>query len=263
MQNLKNDYCRYFGLKQKVFLILVSEDRNADAFLSLSGFVVSCAGDVVRLNVSSHFEKVLSVAADAHSTYKLTSEYMGCGLQVLGNIIRVEPGTVVTFNLHSDLELFQHRQAPRIDTKVGIYILRRDFSLAFFQKEWSRVMGHMKKDGIPANLVMLDMDVNLSISGIRLATERQAMVNPLSMFFIDIGDGLPPVCVISEMVWDGKDESEPVCAHRFIQIQKADQQRLNNFVFVTQRKKGIVVKDFKLSAHLLDRMTVDSAKPKS
>jgi len=263
VQTPKNDYCRYFGLKQKVFLINVSENRNSETIESLSGFVVSCTGDSIKLNVPYPFEKVLSAAAENTATYKLTSEYLGCGLQVLADVVKVEPGNVVTLYLHGYLELFQHRQAPRVDTSIDLYNLRRDFSLAFYQKEWSRVMDYMNMNGIPANLVLRKCSVNLSISGIRLASEEQTVVNPLSMFFMDLDDGLLPVCVIAEMVWDRKDDNELVCAHRFIQIQKADQQRLNLFVMETQRRLGITVQNYKISAQLLDRMTLENTKPNS
>lgn len=263
MQALKNDFCRYFGLKQKVFLINVSDNRDVDAFESLSGFVAACAGDTVRLNMAYHFEKVLAAAAEVNATYKLTSEYMGCGLQVLADIIKVETGNVVTLHLQGNLELFQHRKAPRIDTTISIYNLRRDFSLAFYKKEWTRVMEYMKMNGIPANLSLRETAVNLSISGIRLTTDEQTVVNPLSMFFMDLGDGLLPVCTIAEIVWEQKNDNQVLCAHRFIQIQKADQQRLNRFVVDTLRQHGVVLQDFKLSAQLLDRMTTAPAKPAS
>lgn len=263
MHSSKSDFSRYFGLKQKVYLINVSENRDAAAFESLSGVVVSCTGDVIRLGVSFSFEKVLTAAAASSATYKLTSEYLGCGLQVLADIARIEQGNVVVLTLHDNLELFQHRKAPRINTTINLYNLRRDFSLAFFQKEWTRVMEHMKMNGIPANLVLKSTAVNLSVSGIRLTSEEQSVVNPLSMFFMELDDGLLPVCAIAEMVWDRKDDNEMVCAHRFIQIQKADQQRLNRFVRDTQRRMGIVAQEYKISAQLLDQMTIKTSKPAS
>jgi len=263
VQKVNIDHSRYFGIKQRVFLINVSENRDTDTFESLSGYVVSCSGDSVRLSVPYPFEKVLAAAAEMKSTYKLTSEYLGCGLQVLADVVRVEPGNVVSLDLHGELELFQHRKAPRVDVTINLYNLRRDFSLAFYKKEWTRVMEHMKMNGIPANLILKSATVNLSISGIRLSTEEQTIVNPLSMFFLDLGDGLFPVCAIAEVVWDRKDDSELVCAHRFIQIQKADQQRLSRFVLDSQRQQGLQVQDIKVSAQLLDRMTLSPSKSKS
>lgn len=257
----KIDYSRYFGLKQKVFLINVSLSRDTEAFESLSGLVSSCMGATVRLIVPAPFDRVFSAAAASKNTYKLTSEYLGCGLQVLADVVGIEPGNVVILTMHGELELFQHRNAPRVDVRLRLYNLRRDFSLAFFQKEWKRVLEYMKMNGIPSNLALREMAVNLSISGIRLTSEDQTVVNPLSMFFLDLGDGLPPVCAIAEMVWDRKDDNQMVCAHRFIQIRKADQQRLSRFVLDTQRSQGIVVQDFKFSANLHDRMAALLPKP--
>ena len=119
-------------------------------------------------------------------------------------------------------------------------------------------MNHMSMNGVPVNLVLRPKEVNLSISGIRLETETQDVVNPLSMFFLDIGDGLLPVCIIAELVWEQKEDNEVVCAHRFIQIQKVDQQRLNRFVQDTQRQQGLDTQDFKISANLIDRLPLNS-----
>jgi hypothetical protein len=255
MHSHQTDYSRYFALKQKVSLINVSEGRDREHFESLSGFVMACHGDIVELHIPYPIEQEAPNNSANKISFKLTSESMGNGIQVMTELLKVTAGDIFHLQLRGNLELFQRRKTPRIDAGMRVLHLRRDLSLTFFRKEWKRIVEYMKMKGLPANLVLHETTVNLSMGGIRLVTEGNAPQSTLSMFFIDIEDGQPPVCALAEHVWHNLENNELICGYRFIQILKGDQERINRYVQATQKRLGLTVLAGKTNWELVDQMT--------
>lgn len=255
MNSQQTDYSRYFAIRQKATLINMSEDREREHFESLSGYVVARHGDMIELHIPYPVDHDPLGSAEKTS-YKLTSESLGNGIQVIGDLIRVIAGNIFQLQLRGNLELFQRRRAPRIDTTVKLFNLRRDVSLTLLRKEWKRIVEYMKSKGLPPAVVLHDTPVNLSIGGIRLSTGATTLPLPLSLFFFDFDDGLPPICTLAETVWHKLENDELICGHRFIQIQKSDQERIGRYVQSIQKQLGIATTTAaKTNWELLDRMT--------
>lgn len=264
MHSHQTDYSRYFALKQKVFLINMSEGRDKEHYESLSGYVVARHWDVVELHMFYPVDQESPDSAAQKTCYKLTSESLGSGIQVMADLVKVARGNILHLRLRGNLELFQRRKTPRVDTTVKLFYFRRDIALTLFRNEWKRVSGYMKTKGLPPGLVLRDTPVNLSIGGIRLSIGANTQPSALSMFVLDVDDGLPPVCALAETVWIGHENDEVICGHRFIQIRKADQERINLYVQAVQKRTGIAAPPSKNYWELLDRMTFngDGAEPK-
>lgn len=263
MNSHQYDYSRYFALKQKVFLINMSEGRDKEHFESLSGYVVARHADIVELQLLYPIDQESSDAAAGKLSYKLTSESLGNGIQVMTDLIKVVKGSIFHLQLRGNLELFQRRKTPRINTTIKLFHLRRDVSLTLFRNEWKRIVGYMKTKGLPTNLTLRNTPVNLSIGGIRLSIGANTQPSMLSMFFIDVDDGLAPICSLAEMIWTSLENNELICGHRFIQILKADQERINRYVQAVQKESGIAATTARNYWEILDRMTFegDGVKP--
>jgi len=256
MSPLQTDYTRYFALKQKATLINMSHDRDREHFESLSGYVVARHGDMVELHIPYPVD--YDPFAGEKTTYKLTSESLGSGIQVMTDLIKVVAGNIFQLQLRGNPELFQRRTSPRVDTTVKLFNLRRDVSLTFLQKEWKRIVEYMKSKGLPPSVVLRDTPINLSMGGIRLAIRTTSPPLPLSLFFFDFDDNLPPVCALAESVWNRRENDTFICGHRFIQIQKADQERIGRYIQTIQKQQGIVTAAAaKTNWELLDRMTFE------
>jgi c-di-GMP-binding flagellar brake protein YcgR len=187
-------------------------------------------------------------------TYKLTSESMGDGIQIIADLVSVTANNVFHLKLQGSLEMYQRRQSPRIDTTIKEFQIRRDTSLAVYRKEFKRIMDAMCAKGIRPNLKLEDAPVNLSVGGLRIAVETQEQVSPLSMFFLDLDAGRPLVCAVAELVWKRHVKDKLVCGYRFMQINKSDQERISRFVQSFQKERGIAVSASRTSWVLLDRM---------
>ena len=257
MRSQQIDYSRYFIPKQKVSLINMTEGRNKEHFESLSGYVIVSHGDYVEIQLLYPFEQKLPGAPESKMSFKLTTESLGSGIQVMADLLKIVIGNVIHLQLHDNLELFQRRKSLRIDTTMNVLHLRKDLPLFSFRNEWSRIMEYMQTNGLPPNFALQDTPVNLSSAGIRHTTDLHMHPSNLSIFIIDVKDGLLPVCALAEMVWKSLGKNELICGHRFIHIQKADQERLNRHVQAIRKQLGLPQPVSKNNWELLDRMTFE------
>jgi hypothetical protein len=254
-----SDYSRYFSLRQKVYLVNMSAGRNSEIYESLSGVVTSSGMASLEIMIThsgqgTHDDEV------GKATYKLTSESLGSGVQVLADLTGIVAGNIFQFRMHSTLEMFQRRVVPRIEFSAPIFHLRGNFPLAFFKKEWKRVMDHLRNNGALPGLVLQETGINLSAGGIGLAVDEKKQLTPLSMFFVALDEGLP-VCALAETVWEQRADGGLRCGFRFIHILKADQERINSCISNLTRKSGGTHLDYKRNWVLVDKMVTDARNP--
>lgn len=254
-----NDYSRYFSPRQKVCLVNMSEERNSDIYESLSGVVTRSGMDSLELMIT-HGSHGSNDTEAGKVTYKLTSEALGSGIQVLADLTGIGPGNIFQFRMHGTLELFQRRVVPRVELSVKMFQLRGSFPLSFFKKEWRRVMDHLRSNGILPGLVLQETAINLSAGGIGIAVDAHNRPTPLSMFFIGLDDALP-VCTLAETVWEQRVEEGFRCGFRFIHILKADQERINRCISEQIRKNGGTHLDYTRNWVLVDKMVAELRKP--
>ena len=254
-----SDYSRYFSPRQKVYLVNMSAERNGEIYESLSGVVISSGVDSLELMIThvgngAHDDEV------GKATYKLTSEALGGGIQVLADLTGIVAGNRFQFRMHGTLEMFQHRIVPRIELTAPLFHLRGNFPLAFFKKEWKRVLDHLRSDSVLPGLVLQETGINLSAGGIGLTVDADNRPTPLAMFFVTLDGGLP-VCALAETVWEQRVDGGVRCGFRFIHILKSDQERINSCISDSIRKDGGTHLDYKRNWVLVDKMAADVRKP--
>ena len=258
-QSKISDYSRYFNLRQKVCLVNMSTERNTDLYESLSGVVTSSSKDLIELMIT-HNSSGMHDNEVGKVTYKLTSEALGSGIQVLADLTGTSAGNIFRFRMHGTMEMFQRRIAPRIEITTRIFNLRGNFPLELFKKKWKSAMDALGKDAMIPGIVLQETGINLSAGGIGLTVDAADRPTPLSMFLVALDDG-PPVCALAETVWEQRVGEQLSCGFRFIHILKVDQERINSFISDLIRKSGGTQLDFKRNWVLVDKMVTDVSKP--
>ena len=253
------DTSKYFNHKQMVFLINVSENRDQELYESLSGVVVGRGSDSIALQIPYPTEHVSPANESRNPVFKITTEAMGNGVQVLADLIRVEPGNIFHLKLRGGLEMYQRRQVPRIDTTIKLFQIQRNSSLDIYRREFLRIRAQILNQGVPSSLAMRDAVVNLGVGGIRVECEAKAHPSLLSMFFVRLYDSEIPVCALGELVWSRVGNDMRMCGYRFIQISKADQERIKGYIQLLLKQQKLVVPAPKSNWELLDRMMCDVA----
>jgi hypothetical protein len=252
-QTPHTDFSRYFTVKQRVYLINISDERDREQYESLSGVIVSCGGDSIALQIPYKIGLIPDTGA-RQVTYKLTAEAMGQGIQIMAELVKVTENNTYHIKLHGSLEMYQRRQTPRIDTTIKTFQIRRNTSLAVYRKEFKRIMDGMSTKRIRPNISLLENPINLSAGGLRIAIESLEPIFPLSMFFLDLDASQPLVCAVAELVWIRHENDNRVCGYRFMQIHKTDQVRINRYVQVLHKIQGLTAPASRVNWELVDRM---------
>jgi c-di-GMP-binding flagellar brake protein YcgR len=249
------DYSRYFAAKQRVYLINISEEKCIEQYKSMSGSIVSCNEDSVALQIPYATGLECLETSTTERTYKLTTESRGAGIQIMADLVRITENNVFHLKLRGNLEMYQRRQVPRIDTIINVFQIRRDTPLTVYRKEFKRIMDTMYTKGIRPNLKLQETPINLGAGGISIAVETLEPASHLSMFFLDLDAKQPLVCAVAEMVWCRHENDKLLCGYRFIQIHKTDQERISRYVQSFQKKRGIATSSTRTYWELLDRMS--------
>ncbi len=250
-----SDYSRYFSQGQKVYLVNMSAERNSDIYESLSGVVTSRGVNTLELMVTYGGNGAYDGEA-GKTTYKLTSEALGSGIQVLADLTGIVAGNVYQFRMHGELEMFQRRTVSRRELSAPIFHLRGNFPLPSFRKEWKRIIDHLRSNGVPPGLVLQETKINLSAGGIGLTVAATDRPSPLSIFFVALDEGLP-VCALAETIWGHRVDEGLRCGFRFIQIFKADQERIDSRISDLIRKNGGTHREYTRNWVLVDKMVAD------
>ena len=253
-----NDYSRYFSLRQKVYLINLSALRNNEIYESLSGTVTSCGTETLELLISHDGHGTLDEEI-GKTTYKLTSEALGSGIQIMADLTGIISGSIFQLRMHGALELFQRRIAQRVEISAQIFQLRGNYPLTLFKKKWKQVRDQLTGSQALPGLVLQETKINLSVGGVGFTVEATIRPTPLSMFFVALNESRP-ICALTETVWEQRDGETVRCGFRFIHILKADQERINSYLSTVVRERGETYQDYKRNWVLVDKMGTDVIK---
>lgn len=254
--NQHSNFSRYFEPKQKIFLVNMSPGRNGDIYESLSGVVVSSSADLLELFITTCVGLDSTFRNSEVTTYKLTSEALGSGIQVLADLIATCSGNIYKFRMHGKLELFQRRIVPRIELSGRLHHFSVNDSLDVLKSKWERLRNNQHPGVSFPELVMRETLFNLSAGGLGVVLEGvKRPVLPI-LLVVEFGEGLP-VTVLAEPVWSQPVNGRLCCGFRFIHIFKTDQERISNFIRDAIHKNGGRYIDYKRNWVLVDKMVSD------
>jgi c-di-GMP-binding flagellar brake protein YcgR len=258
------NYLKYFARGQKVFLINTTPGRDNKIFQAFSATIVSCDNNLFELRPRYSLGDGADSLVAQEMQFKITAESYGVGVQFTGEVSAIRAGGVIAVKPLATMEMYQRAQVPRVDTILDFRYFSRTATLSVFYKEWVKVMNSMSVPGAVERLALAPREINLGAGGIRYLIEPGEQQTDLSMIFLDIKDGLAPVCVVAEQLWKRTlPDSEGIASgRRFVLITKADQERLQKFSTAKLKKLGRKTKLDRTNWELLDRMIYDSEQHK-
>jgi hypothetical protein len=223
------NYDRYFSRGQNVFLINISEERDASVFDSFTGRVMLCSDDQLLLRTAYRLYSGEVLGLKPGMQFKLTTEAMGMGVQIRAELIELVSPEELKLRPLGELSVYQRRHSPRADLSLPLLLVPQKSSLAAFQREWKRVIHDLHKPA-PPRLKFTNTAINLSAGGFRI--NLAAEPTHLALVVIDLQDEKSPVCAVAELVWRKQNEELQLttCGHRFVDILKEDQERLEEKV---------------------------------
>lgn len=247
------NYDRYFNRGQKVYLVNISQTRDASVYESLSATVVSSNDTSIVIKSPYRLISGDSTPLAAGMQFKLSTESFGVGVQLRAELTAMPAAETLELQPMGQMEIYQRRQMPRVDVSLPFLHVLQKSSLAAFKREWRRVINDLHQPS-PPRLKLHETALNISAGGIRFNLDTPP--TPLAMVVLDLQDGAPPICAVAELVWHKTrpEDGLEICGHRFLEILKDDQARLAAFVDKAGSGGGGRIKD---NWDLLDKMMSD------
>ena len=252
---IDTDYNRYFSVKTVVFLINMSEGKDCERYESISGTITAIKDDVVTIKMPYRIGRNNAEVIDGIITYKLLSEVLGVGVQVLAELTKIEKH-IIHLRLRGNIEIFQRRHAARVDTTVRLYQSLKVASIESYRVICNKLIRSIERGKLPSQIKMKETRINLSASGLRctLPAVTGKGPPPLSMFLVDLGEERPLICTVAELIWIKDHALESIAGYRFIIIRKKDRDIIARYVRSIAPEQELQ-DEYKRNWELLDRMS--------
>jgi hypothetical protein len=226
------NYHRYFKPGQQLLLKALHGTEQDDYTELMRVFVISREEDSLLLSLPYGADAAKQYPFHKGLLFEITAETMRVGIRATGSFLKKIEGNQFTLQLNPDLQMFQRRFTQRFDCELGVRFSRTTKNLQTVREIWKKNIEVLHSPEAP---LIFDgfksCQVNISSSGIRFSTKTPGNQGEICLILINLGDGKPPVCAITEAVWSRiQDTSAVVIATRFINILSEDQQRIDTFI---------------------------------
>lgn len=232
------DYQRYFKSGQQLLLKALNDTNQDGRTEVMTVFVVSLGEDSLVLSLPYGADAVDQYPFSEGLPFEISTEALGLGVRTTGNFEKKVDGNKFTLKLNPDLQMFQRRISQRFDCELGIRFSRAAKTLQTMREIWEKNIEVLYSPEAPLAFDgFKPYRVNISSGGIRFSIPPPADQGELCLVLINLEDGKPPVCAITEFIWICmQDESAVTTGMRFINILSADQHRID--IFINENKQA-------------------------
>ena len=224
------NYQRYFKPDQQLLLKACHEEDSCTELMS--AFVVSVEEGILVLSLPYGADAVDQYPFKEGLLVEVTTEAMGLCVRTTGHFKKKIDGNQFSLQLNPELKMFQRRITQRFDCKLGIRFSREGETLQAMREIWEKNIEVLHSPEAPLIFSgFKSCQVNLSSGGIRFLIKPPCNQGDLGLVLINLDDGKPPVCAVTEVVWTFMKEKSAISAGmRFINILSEDQQRIDHFI---------------------------------
>ena len=226
------NYQRYFKPGQQLLLKALHDTEQNGRTELMSAFIVALEKDYLLLSLPYGTGAVDQYPFKEGLLFEVTTESLGVGIRTTGHFKQKLTEDQFTLQLNSDLQVFQRRITQRFDCKLGIRFSRAGKTLQAMREVWEKNIEALHSAEAPLIFKgFKSSQINISAGGIRFSMKPPCNQGDLGLVLVNLEDGKPPVCAVTEVVWIFmKDKSAVSAGMRFINILSEDQQRIENYI---------------------------------
>lgn len=249
------NYSKYFKSGQEILLLNLTEDIPKRTE-TITAYLLRCTDDFFDLTLPYNVNDSNDFPFDMGTTFRLLSNALGLGIQLTVQLKELVSRSVIRVTPNAEMEVFGRRKFLRADMTVGVYCKRGAGTLRAYRSQWNAAMKSLAAGtAFPPGFSPARVEINLSAGGLALQLTPPAATAELCIVLIDLADGEPPVIALCEVVWIEMGESgKQTSGLRFVEIMKADQERINKIVIEELKKQGQDVQWQNYRIELLDKM---------
>lgn len=232
---------KYFKEHQKVFIRALHEDSDKERFDALTCYLIDQGSNLFDLSVPYGANPEESYPFDPEKKLEILSDSMGIGVRLTGRFEKYLQNGVIRINHNNDLQLIHRRVEERRTENLKLGYTKGSGKLRTFRKQWEKNIGILENLEDLSKLPRFpNVTVNISMTGVGFKIKTPIEIADLCLLFIDLDDGKPPVCTMTEVVWRGEDEDDGRCmaGFQFLNILEADRKRIKKFVKTPPKGQG-------------------------
>lgn len=225
-------YPKYFKPGQKIQLRPLAPAPAPGRVELLTSYLEDQGTDSFRLKLPYGDKASEQYPFEDGMTLELSSESMGIGLKITGNVTGQPTPGKLALQLNHDLQAYQRRDQPRLDTQVELRLSRGQENLRSMREAWHKNVDLLERCTDFSSLGKFrKTEVNLSLGGIRFAFKPPVSAADLCLLLIRLPEKQRPICALAEVMWTAKiPPDSPLAGMQFIQITESDQDELARFV---------------------------------
>lgn len=224
---------KYFKENQKIFLKSLDEDEDQAKIDALSCYFREQGAGYIDLLIPYGTSREERYPFDPDKTLEIVSDSMGVGVRLTGQFKEFLEKDVVRICHGNDLQLIHRRVEDRRDAVLKVGYTKGKGKLRSFRQQWQKNVKILETlDDLSKLPNFPEVEVNISMTGVGFKIKTPIEVADLCLLFIDLKDGLPPVCTMTEVVWRSEEEFDGRCmtGFQFLNILESDRKRIRKFV---------------------------------
>ncbi|PLY00284.1 MAG: hypothetical protein C0623_07450 [Desulfuromonas sp.] len=224
---------KYLSEHQKIFIRALHEESEKERFDALTCYLISHEGNYLDLSIPYGASPEESYPFDAEKKLEIFSDSMGVGIRLTGRFEKYLQNGVVRILHNNDLQLIHRRIEERRSETLNLGYTKGKGKLRTFRKQWEKNTKILENLEDFSKLPQFPkVNVNISMTGVGFKIKTPIEVSDLCLLFIDLDDGKPPVCTMTEVVWRSEEESDGRCmaGFQFLNILENDRKRIKRFV---------------------------------
>ncbi|WP_066728166.1 PilZ domain-containing protein [Desulfuromonas sp. DDH964] len=211
----------------------LAPETSVERFEALTVFLKGQGPNYLDLTLPYQLQEGEGYPFTPGMAFEILSDAMGLGIRLTGNFQSARDVNQIRLSHNNDLQLIRRRTFRRRDTLIGLRYTKGRGALRTFREQWEKNTRILNSGGNLARLPDFPRcKVNLSAGGIRFAIKLPVAVADLCLLLLELPDGKPPVCALSEIAWlaEGGEENRCQAGMQFIQILESDRKRIEQFI---------------------------------
>jgi len=230
---------KYFKEGQKISLHTINGAEEEKMVDSLTCYLKVQGRGYVDLTVPYGSNQDESYPFDPKTKFEILSDSMGVGVRLTGHFEKQLKEDTIRVQHNSDLQLIHRRVEDRRQEVLELGYTKGKGKLRSFRQQWEKNVKILENIKDTSKLPTFPkVDVNISMTGVGFKVKTPIEIADLCLLFINLNDGKPPVCTMTEVVWRDEDESGGRCmaGFQYLNILDKDQKRIRKFVKTTPKK---------------------------
>jgi hypothetical protein len=232
---------KYFKENQKISLMVLNGSDEVKKVEALTCYLKMQGPNYIDLSIPYGASQEERYPFDPQTGYEILSDSMGVGVRLTGHFEKYLKGNVIRVRHNNDLQLIHRRVEDRRQIVLELGYTKGKGKLKSFRQQWEKNVKILENASDLSKLPKFpQVNVNISMTGVGFKIKTPIEIADLCLLFINLGDGKPPVCTMTEVVWREEEEEDGRCmtGFQFLNILESDRKRIKRFVRNPPKKES-------------------------